>query len=464
MSRRHDKRNFQGPKHGLIVPVKVQKRLLAQTRLRVFDCPAQGTLTFLRDVLSDGETPSPWSWSGYERIPTDVSVDKYLDQWRENELRRRERARKRAERNGTPDSTAELRSVDIASEELRPRLVQAKNIAEDGFAKQKACLLGRVLVFDRNAHPLFDPYATTKSCSNKTVDCVSSARRNKKALSTLTIENQTLNERMLTEAITELEIQDAEARPSGPASEVNKKHIFKPLQKDPAAQAMNGELWCHSNIGQLLPPSLKEEWISFCSRYEARNCRLFDAFAKSSSAAGQSIENCEDDVQDSEPASLFGTTFYFNGLQRDKDGARLVNFNRPVPLYALSRHRNSNDNTRADRVRTRNRPGEGPVEFLGWFRLTSLRLVAPHSPELIRMLEIKDGAKGFKKQRSKEAWAKSLSTAWARIGIERIRTKTFTIGHDETAREVLLMDPSMASGCPDELEAYISKLAGLQTS
>ncbi|KAI0203233.1 hypothetical protein F4808DRAFT_467336 [Astrocystis sublimbata] len=62
----------------------------------------------------------------------------------------------------------------------------------------------------------------------------------------------------------------------------------------------------------------------------------------------------------------------------------------------------------------------GVFAFIGWFTISRISILAPHSKELVRMLGQKWGERGHRGQRYASAWEASVAVVWAVVGFERL--------------------------------------------
>ena len=406
----------------------------------IFGTPAGFTLKFFRDTLSDGITPSPFSWTGAGRQELEDGLDlhAFIDRWHAEETKRRERARDRAIENGTVDASDQAAPIEVLLKEQRDRFMHTRRLATEGLSNQKPCLVSRIMVYDLKAHPLFDPYASSERNINRNIGrLLKSSKKGKNDADATGDES----EDAVADAVAGLSIDEATVEQV--VEDQSRRINLQPLQRDPNAGAMNGEIWCHTNIEHLLPVHLQEKLAVWeTHRRQIANQRL--------------QSDHEPDMRDpsiAEESNLFGRTMYLN--ERGVDGAA-ANFGRPIPLYGPSASTHSlNQHQRGRGRESKGRDG-GVVELIGWFRLNSLRLVEPESSELVRMLEIKEHAKAYKQQRQAESWCKSWQTVWARVGVERIRPKKV---RSVSGAETELVDPSCIEGGPDAVELYLANLS-----
>ncbi|WWC60141.1 uncharacterized protein I303_102705 [Kwoniella dejecticola CBS 10117] len=88
----------------------------------------------------------------------------------------------------------------------------------------------------------------------------------------------------------------------------------------------------------------------------------------------------------------------------DYEGSRR-NFGRPIPVFKSWKGRDRRDE----------------FEFIGWWRLEGLEIVEPNTPELKRMMQVKEQARGYGRNgRTASAWAESLSARWIKLKFDRI--------------------------------------------
>ena len=468
---------------------------------KIFGTQTEGTLTCFRDVLSDGRRPSPWSWSGAgtHHIDSALSPEEHAQQWRDNEMRRRQKAQGRAEREGITDPVVFPPIEDAAREELE-QFVLWKGVAEEGQAHSKPHLLSRITVWDPKTHPWFEPYRKAAPSPVYAIRNALGLQKAKKSKKKGQQQQKGFEEddglegisesvrrfaaeisaEIAAEKAAEAAAAEAAKEPAAdPAAESNadeteapadqddtgaadtataSQSAPKPLQKTAKELAPNGELWIHSNLEGLLPPKALAELNSYRAASRDSKRREFEAYVNPTSSVDATTEET---VADEPQHPIFQKTFYFH---EDYDGYA-PNFFRPIPCYVSSDTFGGNKQQRGKKgggsALSQDRSGNGSMEFLGWFQFTSIKLVPPQSPELVRMMEVKAAKQHGNPQRRNE---KALGYVWARLGLERIRgdtvdTKSAAEGGEDS--QVQLLNPRRVEGGPDGVEMYLAKLGSL---
>lgn len=491
---------------------KVKEKAAKEASAPPVRFPNNSTLVFFRSVIENqvGELePSRWSWwrsdnggpqmfgLAFMAAREDSTEDQFIAVWksaREAELQRNRTYRQETEYPGASESgqqePAEVRGglrhlgaqdqsavpeaglntesallspeaqLEAETEEMRRWYRVWQRVRKEGIEQKKPALLMLCNLWDHGHQPLFvnNPPASLKPNQSAAASRVWGGYKNNRS-----------NTDFIWRPVRGIQGADAaavDATGIGFGSREDDVGLVR-MVDDPLAEASAGEFWVKSFAHSLLPLAFQAPWSLARKRMERS---LLEQLPQGTVPRGKlnevrrKLDELEQETR-GEPLihladEMFTRTWYFNNVQNDavalgiEEGA--LNFNRPIPFVGQQvwfQHNKAGQN--------QSNNTKGPGTFLGWFRITSVKFVAPGSDELRSMQRLRFG------RRNKNETSTGMEPYWARFGVAQIPKSRWSYPYDQPEEQAVEVDSTVpeAEGEPSpEEEAGDSQVDRGKTS